>query len=574
MGTPTTPRHHDSWSELVEVAGYADGVPRNIDIPQQTVDEMFEETASRFGSRLALDFFGATTSYRELQTQINAAATTLQQRGVRPGDRVAIALPSCPQAVIAFYAVLRVGAVVVEHNLLSTRSEFERCFRDHEARVAIVWNKVAQTIADIDSPASLDILTVDMSRALPRLKRLALSLPLPQARTARAAITEPANLGVSFDDVVSSCARQQPTHASFPRRDPDDLALLQYTGGTTGDPKAAMLTHRNLVANVVQSMAWVPTLRAGEEVFYGTLPLFHAYGMTLCLLDAIRLGACLVLFPRFDEAAVCAAMKRRPATFIPGVPPIYERLLKLSQAGRIDLAGVRWAISGAMPLDPGLVDRWESATGGMLIEGYGMTETSPIALANPLSQDRRPGSIGIPFPSTAVRIADLDDPQSPAAPGVAGELQIQGPQVCVGYWGKPDLTDALFTTDGWLRTGDVAVQDDDDFVTIVDRLKEVIITAGFNVYPSEVEDVLRAFDGVRDVAVVGRRLAGGDEAVTAAIVLDDASSLDEEALTRHARRHLAGYKIPREYVIVPDIPLSPLGKVMRRSVRDALPPTA
>lgn len=550
---------------LQPIAAYAPGVPREVEIPDTNLVQMFRETVARFTDRPALDFFGATTTYGELGESVSRAAAVLEAHGVRKGDRVAVVLPTCPQTVVAFYAALTLGAIVVEHNPLSTRAEFERTFRDHGARVAVVWDKKAAMITSLELEHSVQVLSVDMSLELPRMKRLALRLPLAKARLARDELTAGRHVDgcVSFDRE----AGVHPPHTGACPSGPRDVALLQYTGGTTGDPKAAMLTHRNLMANVAQSMAWVPDLRPGSEVFYGILPLFHAYGMMLCLLDAVRLGACLVLFPRFDEGAVIAAMKRRPATFLPGVPPIYARLADAADEGRVDLSHVRSGFSGAMPLDAALVERWERITGGMLIEGYGMTETSPIAIANPLSAEHRAGCVGVAFPSTEVRIADLESGDVITDAAIEGELQIRGPQVFSGYWNKPEAKDALFTDDGWLRTGDIAIQDDDGFVTIVDRIKDLIITGGFNVYPSEVEDALRLHDSIDEVAVVGKRLDGGDERVTAYVTLHEGKQLVESDLEAHARRHLAGYKVPREYIAVDEIPVSAIGKVVRRALR-------
>ena len=555
---------------LTPLAGYADGVPREVEIPDMHLFAAFEQTVAAHADRPALDFYGATTTYRELADRVTAAAQVLALQGVRPGDRVAIVLPTCPQAVIAFYAVLRLGAIVVEHNPLYTADELAHNFADHGAQVAIVWDRCADLVAALDLPQRLSVLTVDLSTSLPRLKRWALALPIKKARATRAQLTAPTSVGESFDAAVrAALSRPGEPLAACPAK-PGDVALLQYTGGTTGRPKAAMLTHRNLLANALQSMAWVPHLEPGREVFYGILPLFHAYGMMLCLLDAVRLGACLVLFPRFDEQAVIEAMGRRPATFLPGVPPIYDRLATAAEQGRVDLRSVRWGVSGAMPLAPALVERWERVTGGMLIEGYGMTETSPIVLGNPFSDSRRPGSVGLPFPSTEVRIVDVDDPQRTCPTGVEGELLVRGPQVFAGYWNNPQESAAILAGDGWLRTGDVAVQDESGFVTIVDRIKDVIITGGFNVYPSEVEDVLRAHPSVREVAVVGQRRADGNETLTAAVIPDTPTDFDPAALTAYARDHLAGYKTPRRIVLVDEIPLSPIGKVQRRKLRDQL----
>lgn len=550
-------------------AGYAPGVPGTVEVPDVSLTTVLHDAIHAHPQRPALDWYGATTTYAQLGERVAAAAAALAAAGVRAGDRVALIMPSCPQAVVAFYAVLELGGIVVEQNPLSTPTELQRAFADHGARVAVVWDKSADTLAGLRLPHELTVLTVDMSRELPLAKRLALRLPIRKARETRAAMTARPAAGRSWDDAVRPRGRAAAAPAPHVAA-PTDVALLQYTGGTTGSPKAAMLTHRNLVANVTQSRAWVPELRDGDEVLYGILPLFHAYGMLLCLLMSVRLGACLVLFPRFDADQVLEAMERRPATFLPGVPPIYARLADAAEERGVDLTSIRFAISGAMPLPAELVDRWERLTGGVLVEGYGMTETSPIALGNPLADTRRPGSVGLPFPSTEIRIVDPDDPTVDRQPGEAGELLIRGPQVFPGYWQQPEETGRVLLEGGWLRTGDIVERSDDGFVTIVDRIKDLIISGGFNVYPSEVEEVLRSHPLVAEAAVVGLPGKVGSEDVIAAVVPVEGESPTEDELRSFVREHLAGYKAPRRIRIVESLPLSPVGKVLRREVRTML----
>ncbi|MCZ2820567.1 long-chain-fatty-acid--CoA ligase [Modestobacter sp. VKM Ac-2977] len=554
-GTPEAP----AWTR-----SYAEGVPAEVEVPRETVPDLLTAAAKRFPDRPALEFFGATTSYAELRDAVARAATVLHDLGVRPGDRVALVLPNCPQHVVAFNAVLRLGAVVVEHNPLYTPEELGSQFRDHGATVAIAWNVVAPVVQGLDAPELREVLAVDLSRALPLVKRLALRLPVPKARATRAAMTKPAPGTTSWDAVVAGAT---PLDDAHPGPAHEDVALLQYTGGTTGAPKAAVLTHRNLIANVTQSLAWVPQLRAGEEVFYGVLPLFHAYGVLLCLAAAVRLGAVLVLFPRFDVDQVLAAAKKRPPTFFPGVPPMYQRLAAAAEERGVDLSGTRVAISGAMPLPLETAELWERVTGGLVVEGYGMTEASPIVIGNPVGPTRRTGTVGLPFPSTRMRVVDPEDPTVDRAPGERGELLVQGPQVFSGYWNRPEETDAVLLPGGWLRTGDVVEVDDDGFVRIVDRIKELIITGGFNVYPSEVEDVLKAVDGITDAAVVGLPGKNGEDVVAAVVVERE---LDLDAVRESTRASLAGYKVPRRIVAVDDLPRSQIGKVLRREVRDQL----
>jgi len=548
---------------------YAPEVPADIDEVVETLPDMLTASVAAHGARTALEFFGATTSYRDLGEQIDRAAEGLRRLGVAAGDRVAIVLPNCPQHVVAFYAALRLGAIVIEHNPLYTARELRHQFEDHGARVAIVWDKTVDTIADFPSDVAVEhIVSVDLTEALPRLKRLLLRLPISKARTARAQLTArpKARHPHSWRSLVSH--RRISSRVAGPSI--DDTALLQYTSGTTGQPKGAILTHRNLRANAMQGRAWVPGLTEGAETFYGILPLFHAYGMTLCLTFAMSIGAKLVLFPKFDVGLVTDAARTSPPTFLPAVPPIYEQLARAAERGTIDLSSVRFAISGAMSLPVATVARWEEATGGLLVEGYGMTESSPVALGNPIGPTRRPGTVGVPFPSTEIRVVDPDDPTVERPFGESGELLLRGPQVFQGYWRRPADTADTLLPGGWLRTGDIASVSPDGFVTIVDRLKELIITGGFNVAPTEVEDTLQAHPDVEAAAVVAAPREKGGEDVVAAVVLRDGAVLDVDGLRDFCRTRLAAYKVPRRIVAVDDLPRSLIGKVLRRQVREQI----
>ena len=552
------------------LASYAPGVPADVDVPAESLPQMLAASARRYGTRVALDFFGAETTYAELADQVDRAAEALRALGVRAGDRVALVLPNCPQHVVAFYAALRLGAVVVEHNPLYTASELEHQLTDCGATVVVCWDKAASTIDGLRERTRVGtVLAVNLPSALPWRMRLALLLPVAKARAARAAMTGPVPQGVlrweHFASSTSGLAASQPHPGAA------DVALLQYTGGTTGTPKGAILTHANLRANAAQGRAWMPGLEDGKETVYAVLPLFHAYGLTLCLTFSMSVGATLVLFPRFDLDQMFQAVRRRPPTFLPAVPPIYERVATAARERGVDLTSVRFAISGAMALPPAVVEAWEAVTGGLLVEGYGMTETSPISLGNPAASTRRPGTVGVPFPSTRIRIVDAEHPAQDLPIGVEGELLIHGPQVFAGYWNRAQESAAVLLPGGWLRTGDIAVADSDGFVRIVDRIKELIITGGFNVYPSEVEDVLRELPEIEDVAAVGVRSGGASgEDVVAVVVPAAGATVDPERVRAFARERLTGYKVPRRVLIVAQLPRSQIGKILRRQVRDQI----
>ncbi len=554
------------------LGSYAEGVPHDIDAQTGSLADLVRESIEQYGDHVALEFFERTTSYAELGEQIDRAAEGLRRLGVQKGDPVALVLPNCPQHIVAFYAVLRLGAIVVEHNPLYTPRELRHQFEDHGARVVVAWDKVVETIQAFPADVAVDaIVSVDVTRAMPWRTRALLRLPVAKARASRTALTAKVRGTTPWRQLVAS----EPIDARVMGPEASDVALIQYTSGTTGSPKGATLTHANLGANAAQARAWVPEIERGSAVVYAVLPMFHAYGLTLCLTFAMSMGARLVLFPRFDPDLVLKVVRKRPPTFLPAVPPIYERLTAAAAAQGVPLRGIRIAISGAMPLSPEVVAPWEAATGGTLVEGYGLSECSPVLMANPVAANRRAGTVGLPLPSTEARVVDPDSPQSEVAPGAEGELLVRGPQVFSGYWKKPEETEAVFVpaTDGgadWFRTGDIVAIDDDGFVRVVDRIKELIITGGFNVAPSEVEEAVRSHPDVEDCAVVGLPDDRSGEQVVAVVVLRSGAVLDEAAIRAHARAGLTAYKVPKRVIAVDDLPRSLIGKVLRREVRNRL----
>lgn len=538
----------------------------HITVPDEPLTAALDRALADHGDRIAVDFLGATTTYRDLADEVARGAAALVALGVQPGDRVAIALPNCTQHLAAFYAVLRIGAVVVEHNPTYSADELAHQLADSGATVALVWTKAVPAVLEArDRTALRHVVAVDLAHDLPLVSRLALRLPVAKARRTAAAMRGPVPADVPLWHRLVSAATPLP--ADHPEPVASDVALLQYTGGTTGTPKAAVLTHRNLVVNAEQGHLWTKHER-GQETVYGVLPFFHAFGLTLCLSYSMRIAATLVVLPSFDPALVLAAQRRRPGTFIPAVPPMLDRLVTAAEAAGVSLRSFTRAISGAMALPAATAQRWEEATGGLVVEGYGMTETSPVALGNPFDATRRPGALGVPFPGTEVRVVSQSDVTVDVPPGEPGELLVRGPQVFTGYWNRPDETAEQLVADGWLRTGDVVRVDDDGFVLLVDRIKEMIVTGGFKVYPSQVEDHLRTMPGIQDVAVVG--VPGGvmGESVVAALVLRDGHDVDLAAVREWCGRKVARYAVPRRIVVLPDLPRSQVGKVLRRVVRD------
>ncbi|WP_243118538.1 AMP-binding protein [Actinomyces wuliandei] len=553
---------------------YAPGVPATVPPVTEPLSCMLRDAARQFPDQIALDFMGATTTYSQLAQQVSQAAQALRGLGVQAGDVVAVVLPNCPQHVVLAYAVWRVGAVLAEHNPLAPASQLREQVRIHQGHVVIVWEKTLERLVQATGSlqevglANLEVCSVDLSRGLPLRSRLALRLPFAAARERRRELRGRVPAGVrSWDDMVASAPALASIH---PLPGAGDPAALLYTGGTTGTPKAVCLTHVNLRSDAEMSLAWASrTTVAGQETFYAVLPFFHAFGLSLSLLCAVGLAATQVVLPKFGTDMVLAAWRRRPATFFPGVPVMFDRLAARAAATGADLSSCKVAVCGAAPNPVAVAQAWEEATGGVIIEGYGMTESSPIVLGNPISPERRPGTLGVPYPSTEARLVDPDAPGREVAPGEVGELLVRGPQVFSGYWQDPQETAKVLTEDGWLRTGDL-VREEDGFYVIADRRKELIISGGFNVYPSEVEEAVRSMPQVEDVAVVGLPGEAGGESVVAAILPKEGQNVTLEQVREWAARTLSHYALPRQVAILSEMPRSQIGKILRRAVREEL----
>ncbi|HZK06037.1 MAG TPA: AMP-binding protein, partial [Actinomycetaceae bacterium] len=552
--------------EELWVEAYDPNTRRHIEYPGGSLVDGFDRFTQEFSEKPALDFFGARTTFAELRRNVGYVAGNLYERGVRPGDHVALLMPTCPQHVVAIYAVMACGATVVEHNPLYTVRELTPLFEDHGADIAIIWDAAApnlQALPDEIRPST--IISINLIEEMPLSKRLLLRLPIEKARASRAQLSKPAPGTIPFSELLN------PHHAPplSMRPGAEDIALLLYTSGTTGVPKGVPLTHTNLVANTAQAIEWVHMMVPGEEVFMACLPLFHIFGLSLSMNAGLTAGAMVHLIPKPETGLILDAAKRRMPTLMTAVPPLFDRVVDAANAQGVSLRGLRTGICGAMPLQPHLIEKWEAATGGLLIEGYGLSETSPIIAGNPVNATRTAKSIGVPFPDTEVRLVDPEDPSRDVEMGEKGEIVARGPQVFHGYRNNPEETEAAFD-DGWFRTGDIAVADERGFLYIVDRIKEVVITGGFNVYPSEVEEALRGEDGINDIAVVGLVNELGMEEVVAAVVTGEGLLPDLEEFRERAKERLAAYKVPRRVYLLPELPRNEMGKVLRKDVRAAL----
>ncbi|MEJ6012866.1 long-chain-fatty-acid--CoA ligase [Corynebacterium sp. H127] len=550
---------------------YPEWTPHHLDYGDMTIIDAYDNNLKDHADDPALNFFGRRHTYAEMDRQVRRAAAGLRAFGVRPGDRVAILLPNCPQHLIAFYAILKLGATVVEHNPLYTAHELEHPFQDHGARVAICWDKAAPMLEKLRASTALEtVISVNMIEAMPTLQQAALRLPIPMLRKSRAKLSGEAPNTVPWEVLLGSAIGGDGSDLETdPELTKDTIALILYTSGTTGAPKGAQLSHGNMVANMRQGKVWVPELGNHKEVFLAALPMFHAYGMTMVGLEGVYCGAEIILLPSPDMNLIMKVLKKNRPTWIPGVPALYEKIIEAAEENGVDISSVRASFSGASSLPVATVERWEKLTGGRLVEGYGLTECSPILVGNPMDGNRRPGYIGVPFPDTEIRIANPDNLDETRPDGQEGELLAKGPQVFQGYLNQPEATAASFHN-GWYRTGDIGIMEEDGFIRLVARLKEVIITGGFNVYPGEVEEVLLEHPDVKECAVVGLPRKDGSESVCAAITLAEGAALDPEGLKTYCREQLTRYKVPRRFYHFEELPTDQMGKVRRREVQEQL----
>ncbi|MDR7391702.1 MAG: long-chain fatty acid--CoA ligase [Armatimonadota bacterium] len=538
---------------------YDPGVPRHLEVPDIRVDDIVRRAASTYGSRAALVFFGRRISFAELDRLVDRFAAGLQRLGVGRGTAVSLHLPNCPQFVVAYYGILRAGGVVVPHNPLYTEPEVAHQLLDSGAEVAVTLTLFYPRVAAAARQARVrEVVFTALHEFMGPVARLV--YPLKARREGQWVDVRPEPGVRPFGELLREGA-PQPVPVS-----PEDPAAYLYTGGTTGVPKAAVLTHRNLVANLLQAASWDPQLRPGQEVALAALPLFHSYGMTSVLNFSMWLGATVVLVPRFDPKLVLDAVRRHRPTLFHGVPTMYIALLNTPELKRVSFRSVRAGISGAMGLPREVQRQWEAVTGGRLVEGYGLTEASPVTHCNPLYGVRKEGSIGIPVPDTDARVVDPET-GAPLPPGEVGELEVRGPQVMRGYLNRPDET-AQVLHDGWLRTGDMARMDEDGFFYIVDRKKEMINVGGLKVFPREVEEVLYRHPAVREAAAIGVPDPVRGEVVKAFVALKEGQHATEHELVEFCRQHLAPHKVPRAVEVRPQLPKTLIGKVLRRALAE------
>jgi long-chain acyl-CoA synthetase len=547
------------------VAHYEAGVPAEITVSEMPVDGLLRVAAERYPDRTALVFYGAKTSFADLDRAADRFAHVLREMGIEKGDRISLHLPTCPAFVIAFMGAMRAGATAVPMNPLYVERELSILFAQARPKVSVTIDLLVPRLRAVGTAepgaSSGRLIVTGIRDSLPvPIKWL---YPFKARREGRWNPQPDSEATPNFFRLLGEApADRFPSAAAA-----EDVAVLQPTGGTTGVPKAAMLTHRNLVANAQQVAVWFPRIAAGEVRVLSPLPFFHIYGLTVDMNYAMAVGGTLILLPRFEPDQVLKAIaKYRPQLF-PGAPIMYQTLAHHPEVDRYDLRSIEACISGAAPLPPEVQRDFETVTRGRVVEGYGLTEASPVTHCNPVDGDRRNGTIGLPFPSTDARVVDPAGEPLPA--GEAGELEVRGPQVMAGYWERPDETAAALH-DGWLRTGDVATMSEDGYFTIVDRKKDLIIVGGINVYPREVEEVLGMHPAVREAAVIGMADERHGELPYAFVVLNPGASATPEELLDHCRANLARFKVPCTIQLRDELPKTMIGKVLRKNLRAEL----
>jgi len=561
---------HDASAPMAEqrdkpwLAAYAPGVPAEIDLPDEPLHAALAAAAQRYPSRIAIRFFGRSVTYRELDAMANRFANALIALGVNQGDRIALLMPNCPQMVIAYYGGLRAGGVMVPTSPLYVESELEHQLVDAEVSVVVCLSALFARVQAVRGrvPTLQHVVVTNIKDFFPT--RLRLLFTISKERKDGHRVSLPTDGQTYWMNRLLSRARTTDPHVVVAG---EDLALLQYTGGTTGVAKGAMLTHRNLVANALQVRAWMGNLASpdGQDIVMGVLPLFHIYAMTIVMNLTIRVGGTMVLQPRFVLEDLLKGIDRERPHFLPGVPTIYTAINHASNLSRYNLRSLKGAISGAAPLPREVQVQFEALTGAQLVEGYGLTEASPVTHCMPLSGERRSGSIGLPVPSTEAAIFDQETGAVRLGPGEVGELAIRGPQVMQGYWKRPEET-AKVLRDGWLLTGDVACMDGDGYFSVVDRKKDMIITGGMNVYPRDVEEPLYQNPKIKEAVAVGLPDERWGEAVKVYIVLRDGQTATEQEIIDYCQARMARYKVPKYVEFRSELPKSMVGKVLRRQL--------
>ncbi|RKQ37949.1 long-chain-fatty-acid--CoA ligase [Oceanobacillus halophilus] len=543
---------------------YPNEIPTSIEYVEKPLQVFLEESVQRHGEEKAIHFMGKEMTYNEVYSQSQKMANYLQSLGLNKGDKVAIMLPNSPQSVIGYYGTLMAGGVVVQTNPLYTERELEFQLIDSEAKFIICLDILVPRVTNVRGRTHLEhTIVTGIKDYLPFPKNLI--YPFIQKREYNMVVkveqTEDTHVWKHLMEMAA-------TDYLEPEIKPkEDLALLQYTGGTTGNPKGVMLTHYNLVSNVQMCEAWLYKTKDSRQSTLAVLPFFHVYGMTTVMNFSVMQGSKMILMPKFNPNDVLKTISKEKPTLFPGAPTIYIGLLNHPDLHKYDLSSIEACISGSAPLPHEVQEQFEKVTGGRLVEGYGLTESSPVTHANFVWNKRVNGSIGVPWPDTDAKIFRADTDLEEADIGEVGELAVKGPQIMKGYWKNPEETEKVLK-DGWLFTGDLGYMDEDGYFYIVDRKKDMIIAGGYNIYPREVEEVLYEHEAIQEAVVAGIPDPYRGETVKAYVVLKEGSNVTEDELNAFARENLAAYKVPRIYEFRSELPKTAVGKILRRRLVD------
>jgi long-chain acyl-CoA synthetase len=542
---------------------YPSEIPTSIEYDEKPLHYFLQETAKEFPNLKALHFMGKELSFQEVYLQAKRVAIYFQALGIEKGDRIAIMLPNTPQSVIAYYGSLMAGAIVVQTNPLYTERELEYQLKDSGAKIIVCLDLLYKRVTNAQKGTDLEhIVVTGIKDYLPFPKNLL--YPIVQKK--EYGKFEKAKHGGNVHLWVNLLKETSGNVKTVDVDPKEDLALLQYTGGTTGFPKGVMLTHHNLVANTQMSKAWMYKMEKGKDVTLAILPFFHVYGMTAVMNLSIMMATKMVLMPKFDAEQLLKAIDKQKPTLFPGAPTIYVGLLNHPNLGDYDLSSIEACISGSAPLPVEVQEQFEKVTGGKLVEGYGLTESSPVTHSNFLWDKRVSGSIGVPWPDTDAKIFKSEDLEE-AEVNEVGEIAVKGPQIMKGYWNKPEETEKVLR-DGWLLTGDMGYMDEEGFFYVVDRKKDMILAGGYNIYPREIEEVLYEHESVQEVVVAGIPDPYRGETVKAYVVLKEGFVPNEDELNEFCRKNLAAYKVPRIYEYREELPKTAVGKILRRKLVD------
>ena len=559
---PTTNANGAAANDTVHpwLAHYPEGIAWDQTFTPMPLHMLFEEAAGRYADRPCLDFMGRRYTYAEVLALVNRAARGFQDLGVGPGVRVGLCLPNCPTYVISYFAVLKAGGTVVNYNPLYVERELEHQITDSQTEIMVtldlkqIYPRVA---AMLTRTPMKRIVVCRMASILPVVKKALFSV----LKRGELAAVPRDDRHVEFDSLLTNDGTLRPVRIDGLR----DVAVLQYTGGTTGVPKGAMLTHHNLLSNARQVQAWFPEVALGQERVLAVLPFFHVFAMTVVLNMGLACGAELIMLPRFETEQVLKTIAKRKPTLVPGVPTMYKALLGHPQVGRYPMTSIRYCISGGAPLPMELKRQFETATGCVLIEGYGLSEASPVCAANPLKGVNKEGSIGLPLPGIAIEIRDLEDPTRKLGIGEKGQVAISGPNVMAGYWGRAEESDRT-VVEGFLLTGDVGMMDEDGYVFLLDRLKDLIICSGYNVYPRMIEEAIYQHPDVVAACVIGLPDDYRGQTPKAFVQLKPGASLTAEALRDFLRDKISRIEMPTAIEFREELPKTAVGKLSKKEL--------